>query len=210
MLIPAYIQDLINQGEGARLDFKQTVNNYSKIAKSIVSFANTHGGILLVGVRDNGTIGGVSPEEYKFVLQHAIEFYCRPQPNYHIVEWVAAGHTILECVIEEGQDKPYYAQGADEKLWVHVRVHYKCLLASKTTVDFMRQQASETPVEIEYGKVEQGILNLLQDREKITLKEACRKLNISYRRGSRTIVKLMSLGVIRSHTTEKEEYYTAT
>jgi predicted transcriptional regulator len=42
------------------------------------------------------------------------------------------------------------------------------------------------------------------------LKEACRKLNISYRRGSRTIVKLMSLGVIRSHTTEKEEYYTAT
>lgn len=50
------IKSLISKGEGVDLDFKQEIQNPRKIAKSMVSFANTQGGILLIGVRDNGSI----------------------------------------------------------------------------------------------------------------------------------------------------------
>ena len=209
MKVPKHISTLIRRGEDVTLDFKQTVNNYVKIAKSIVSFANTKGGTLLVGVRDNGTIAGVNPEEDRFVLQHALDFYCKPVPTYSIKEWVIGGKSILECTIESGTEKPYYSKDPEGKWWVYVRVKDKCLLASKTTVDFMHQKNSPNPIKIEYGKVEQGILELLNKQERVTLKEISKRLNISYRRASRTMVKLMSAGVIRSHTTEKAEFYTA-
>ena len=54
--IPPKIARLIEGGENSTLDFKQTVSNVHKIAKTMCSFANTKGGVLLIGVRDNGSI----------------------------------------------------------------------------------------------------------------------------------------------------------
>ena len=56
---PNYIEKLIEQGEHQHLDFKFAVNDSRKIARSLVAFANTTGGKLLIGVKDNGTIAGV-------------------------------------------------------------------------------------------------------------------------------------------------------
>jgi len=53
------IEQLIAQGEGPMLDFKKEISSVHRIAKSMVAFANHHGGTLLVGVNDNGSINGV-------------------------------------------------------------------------------------------------------------------------------------------------------
>src|SRR3546814_2454449 len=47
------IKTLILQGEGEQLDFKNRISNCAKIAKTLVAFANTKGGKLLVGVADD-------------------------------------------------------------------------------------------------------------------------------------------------------------
>jgi predicted HTH transcriptional regulator len=49
-----YIKNLIAEGEGQELDFKYHVSSASKIARTLVAFANTDGGRLLIGVKDNG------------------------------------------------------------------------------------------------------------------------------------------------------------
>lgn len=72
------LKKLIHRGEGEQLDFKQTITDPFKIAKTITSFANTRGGTLLIGVRDNKTIRGVDPEEEKYVLETAANVYCDP------------------------------------------------------------------------------------------------------------------------------------
>ncbi|MDY3842491.1 MAG: ATP-binding protein, partial [Prevotella sp.] len=59
----AYLQDLIAQGEHRQQDFKYKVQDAYKLAISVSAFANTAGGRLLIGVRDDGTIAGVSSEE---------------------------------------------------------------------------------------------------------------------------------------------------
>ena len=57
------IRKLILQGEGTTLDFKKTITNNEKIAKSLVAFANNKGGQLLIGVADDGSIKGVKSED---------------------------------------------------------------------------------------------------------------------------------------------------
>src|SRR5574341_1570241 len=47
---------LIREGEGLMVEFKEKYT--SKIDEDIVAFANTKGGVILLGVRDDRTIGG--------------------------------------------------------------------------------------------------------------------------------------------------------
>lgn len=201
------IKQLIDAGEGLTLDFKQQIQNPRKIAKSMVSFANTQGGVLLIGVRDNGSIGGIKSEEEVHMLELAASFHCKPEVPYSIEEIIIEGKTILKAHIPKGKDKPYYSRGEDDKWWVYVRVNDKCILASKTSVDFMRSQDKATQLSL--GNLEQGILRFIAENEKTTLPEICKKFNLGKRRSSRILVDLMKLQAIRSHTTEKAEFYTS-
>lgn len=196
------------QEEGISLDFKQSVSSAAKIAKTMVSFANTRGGILLIGVRDNKSISGVHSEDEKYLLDMAAHFYCKPELQISIHEHDVTGKTVLEVKVPEGLHKPYYAKDEEGKWWVYVRAADKSLLASKTTVDFLKRQTEQRPVNVEFGKIEQGILQYLTMNERITMAQICKMFNISRRRASRILVNLMSLDVIRSHTTEKVEFYT--
>ena len=54
-----YIQQLITEGEHVHQDFKFAISDARKIAKSLSAFANTGGGRLLIGVKDNGKIAGI-------------------------------------------------------------------------------------------------------------------------------------------------------
>lgn len=201
------IKQLIDAGEGLTLDFKQQIQNPRKIAKSMVSFANTQGGVLLIGVRDNGSIAGIKSEEEVHMLELAASFHSNPEVPYSIEEIIIEGKTILKAHIPKGKDKPYYSRGEDDKWWVYVRVNDKCILASKTSVDFMRSQDKATQLSL--GNLEQGILKFIAENEKTTLPEICKKFNLGKRRSSRILVDLMKLQAIRSHTTEKAEFYTS-
>jgi len=200
------IRKLIEQGEGVNLDFKQLVQNPSKIAKSMVSFANTHGGILLIGVRDNGSIAGVKTEEEFHMIDLAATFYSKPEIQFTVETHIIEGKSILLVNIPVGPDQPYYAKGEDEKWWVYVRVNDNCILASKTTVDFMH--AKKHAAKVTLGKIEQNVLSFLRDKERATQSELCKAFNMGNRRMGRILVDLMRIQAIRSHTFEKTEFYT--
>ena len=74
-----YIQKLIKEGEHQMLDFKFEISDSKKIARTLVAFANTDGGRLLIGVKDNGNISGIRSEEEKYMIQTAAESFCQPQ-----------------------------------------------------------------------------------------------------------------------------------
>ena len=198
----------ILRGEGETLDFKQEISNASKIAKTMVSFANHKGGKLLVGVRDNGSIAGVRSEDEKYMLDLAASFYCKPEIKIEIFEWNISGKTVLEAIIPEGDRKPYFAKDETGKWWVYIRVKDKSLLASKIVMDVLKRQSSKKGSLIQYSSKEQGLLDYLSKNERITLKEFCKLVNISRWRASRILVNLINAGIIRSHTTEKTEFYT--
>ena len=202
------IQELILKGEGDQLDFKKEISSKTRIAKTIVSFANHKGGTLLVGVNDDKTISGVKEEEERFMLEQAAGFFCKPEITLSITEWKLGKKTILEAVIPNGTDKPYYAKDEDGKWWVHIRVKDQSLLASKVVVDVLRRQGSKENTVIEYSSKEKALLDYLNSNQRITIKEYCKLINISRWRAIKIIVNLVSVGVLRSHNTEKTEFYT--
>ena len=49
----------------------------------------------------------------------------------------------------------------------------------------------------------------LENDNRATIKDICKVLNLTRKRAQRVLVDLVLSGLIRIHTTEKEEYYTA-
>jgi len=206
--IPPKIAKLIEGGENSTLDFKQTVSNVHKIAKTMCSFANTKGGILLIGVRDNGSIAGIKSEDEIYMLDLAAQFYCKPALNIEIELWKIGNKEIVECKIPLGKEQPYFAQSEDKKWWAYVRVNDKSLLASKVVLDVMKRNHPKKNTFIKYSSKEKALLEYLKKNERITLQEYRKMLNISKHRASKILVNLISTGIIRNHTTEKTEFYT--
>src|SRR3954454_21761499 len=51
------LEILLQEGEGTTLEFKEGLS--SSFARELVALANTLGGKILLGVRDNGTVAGI-------------------------------------------------------------------------------------------------------------------------------------------------------
>lgn len=80
------ILQLIAAGEGQTVEFKRDISQRSDTAGELIAFANTTGGILLVGVADDGQIVGVpNPNEAMDALANLSRNNCRPA-LYPIIE----------------------------------------------------------------------------------------------------------------------------
>ncbi|MCK7530152.1 MAG: ATP-binding protein [Marinilabiliales bacterium] len=78
-----YINALIQLGENQRLDFKFEISDAKKMARTFSAFANTDGGKLLIGVKDNGRITGIRSEEEIYMAESSAHLYCKPAVEYH-------------------------------------------------------------------------------------------------------------------------------
>ncbi len=55
------LKNIINNGESETVEFKQSFNK--SVIETIVAFSNSKGGKILIGLKDDGTIIGVSITE---------------------------------------------------------------------------------------------------------------------------------------------------
>ncbi|WP_018477904.1 AlbA family DNA-binding domain-containing protein [Pontibacter roseus] len=201
------IQRLILQGENDQVDFKQRVTQPDKIARTLVSFANTRGGTILIGVKDNGRVCGVDPEEEKHTLQLAASFYCDPPLALLYEEVELDGLTILKVIIPESRHKPHFAKVKEDDWRGYVRVKDTSVQTSKM-VDKVLQAEEPAFEHIPLDRHEQAALDYLALNRRVTLRQYMKLANLSERRAYRILVKLVLHGYLRLHDKEKEEYYT--
>jgi len=118
------LPELIAQGEGEELEFKQKTTHPHRIARTLVSLANTRGGKVLVGVDDAGRVVGVrDAEEELFVLRDAAQHYVEPPLTALRFEEVEAdSRTVVVVTVPESPYKPHRAQVAPDDWRGYVRV----------------------------------------------------------------------------------------
>ena len=203
------VKKLIFEGEGVKVDFKKTITSCEKIAKTMVSFTNNKGGVLLIGVADDGTIKGVkNDDEERYMITKAAHFFARPALEPKFEEVYYDDKMVLVVEIPESTIKPHYALADDGKWWVYVRVKDKSVLASKVVVDVLKRKSEKEGVLLKYSDQEKSLLEYLLKFPRITIKECCELLKISRPKAQRLLVNLILSGVIKINTSEKEEFYT--
>ena len=201
------VRRMILRGENDTVDFKQRITKPDKIARTLVSFANTRGGIILVGVKDNGYICGIDPEEELHTLRLASEHYCDPPVALDYEEVESDDRTVLVVTVHESKSKPHFAKVKEDDWRGYVRVKD----TSVQTSDLVNKTLlNEHPVfeKLPLDRHENAVLEYLQTAPRITLKQYMKLANLSQRRAYRTLVKLVIHGYLRLHDKEKEDYYT--
>lgn len=207
MTIPDFIR-LVKTGEGSYLEFKRTISSPEKVAREIAAFANTRGGILLIGVNDNKSVVGVeSFYEEEMALEKALDYYCQPPVDADIEILPYYERELIIVRIPEAERKPV-AVDADGKRTVYIRDKDKSVQASKEVAAVLRNSTSSSGIKFEYGPNEQRLFRYLGEYDRITVSEFANLVNISQRRASRVLTNLVSAGVLRLFTHEKQEFFT--
>ena len=193
-----YIEGLIEQGEHEHQDFKYQITDARKIARSISAFANNSGGHLLVGVKDNGNIVGVSSDEEIYMIEQAAQMYCQPEQQVKFKVFRVGGKNVLKVDIDEAQSKPVKAQDDNAQWRAYYRVADENVLASATHVKVMRRTTTKAPTDvvIKLSEKEELLLNYLQSHGGITMSGFERLAHISFMSAQRTVVKLCDMGII--------------
>jgi predicted HTH transcriptional regulator len=205
--LSSYIQDLIDQGEHQQLDFKFEISDARKIARTLSAFANTDGGRLLVGVKDNGKIAGVRSEEEYHMIEAAAQMYCKPEMIFETRKWSILGKTILEVKISPAEKKPCLAL-SDENRWLaYVRVHDQNIRANSVLMKVWRKDQRKKGILIEYNQAEKTLLNYLEENGEISISKFCRLSKISRKHAEELLAKLIALQVIRIDLSEKGAIY---
>ncbi|MEW6196133.1 MAG: ATP-binding protein [Bacteroidota bacterium] len=208
------ILQLIEQGEGLRIEFKQRFSTFEKIAKEMIAFANTSGGFILLGVDDDKSIYGIASEKSDLELvKETAERYCEPKVDYRIETAEIKKKDILIIEIVESKIKPHRLQDYKNELdlntaQVYVRINDKSVLASKEMIKLMQTQTSGKSLnKYEVGPKEKFVFEFLDKYEKITVKELSKSANISERRASRTLIKLVRANLLLIHTKDNGENF---
>lgn len=206
------LHNLIRRGEGEQLEFKKRTTHPTRISRTLVSLANTHGGQVLVGVDDDGRVVGVrDAEEEIYLLRQAAEHYADPPLTLKIKEIEEEGRTILIVTVPESTHKPHRAQVADGDWRGYVRVRDESVQTSQLTERVLERTdhlAMPRLEKLPLNKEELAVLAYLRQHPRITLPQYMKLLNIGQRRAYRTLIKLTLHGYIKHHDKEKEVYYT--
>ena len=169
-----YIQQLVAEGEHIHQDFKFEISDARKIAKSISAFANTEGGRLLVGIKDNGKIAGIRSEEEIYMIEAAAEMYCQPSVEIKTNTHTAEGRTILEVYIDESHNKPVYAIDEANKSKAYIRIKDENILASPVHLRMWQHSQKKEGTVVCFTEKEQQLLDILKEKGKLTLNQCCK------------------------------------
>lgn len=100
--------DILAQGENSSVEFKTADLRPESLAKEMVAFANGSGGIIIIGVADNGELLGCPSDSIseEWVMNIARNNLVPPLiPLYEEIE--AVGKRFCLVQVPKGSDKPY-------------------------------------------------------------------------------------------------------
>ena len=119
------IKELIKQGENKRVEFKEQLPKNESIVKTIISFSNTSGGQLIIGVSDNRELIGID-EANIFELQDKISSLifdrCTPNILPEIYTFNLEGKLLLVIEVFRGNLLPYYLKKEGKNNGTYIRV----------------------------------------------------------------------------------------
>lgn len=193
------LKELVLRGEGRFLEFKKKTDNPEKIVKEMVAFANSGGGVLLVGVSDNGELAGLkNPEGDLYIIKKTFNNHVVPKFTWKAdVSPLNARLSVIRISIPESRKKPHYFRPAPGKYGhAYIRIEDQCVRASREVRNLMKMRKYSKGTMLRLGESEQAVLKAVDKTGEITLNEAVRITRFPKRKTSALLVKLAATGIL--------------
>lgn len=103
------VQELIRRGESQTVEFKEGITE-NTLAEAVVAFANTDGGLIIVGVDNNSKAVGFrhEPSKIRDTISHMIGSLCEPPPRFDTESVTLEGNIqVLMIRVPKGNERPY-------------------------------------------------------------------------------------------------------
>lgn len=205
--MPSYIKKLISEGEHQQLDFKFGVTDSKKIARTLAAFANTDGGRLLLGVKDNGAIAGVRSDEEYYMMEAGAYLYCKPPVSFEMHEWEESGKNVLEIIVHKS-DNVHSAPDKDGNYKVFIRVGDQNFMANGVLLKVWKKRKNKAGVTIKFTDTERALIEYLVKNPKITISTFKKISRLSIKRCEHILADFIVLDIIKINFAETGVYYT--
>lgn len=130
--------------ESSRLEFKSIIPASVKIIRTIIGFCNAKGGKLVIGVKDDGTIQGISEDDAHQAMEcldHAIYEACTPPILPLVYQQRVDGKVLLIIEVSSGTNKPYYQKSLGLSEGTFVRLGRSIVKADADIIEELKWQA---------------------------------------------------------------------
>ncbi|MDX8549684.1 putative DNA binding domain-containing protein [Methanospirillum sp. J.3.6.1-F.2.7.3] len=124
--------EIISHGENSGVQFKRDGIRPEQLAKEIVALANHRGGMILLGVEDDGTISGIQRDDLEtWIFDTVFARYVHPMilPFYETVQ-IDSDKKVAIISFPEGTSKPYVLRNNDREE-IYIRAGSTSRLATR-------------------------------------------------------------------------------
>ncbi len=102
------VKEIIREGESETVEFKEGLN-IREILETVCAFANSKGGVIIIGVSDDGAIRGINIGKGTVEsIVNSITNEIRPKIYPEVSVLFVDGKGIIKVVVPEGDKKPYF------------------------------------------------------------------------------------------------------
>lgn len=190
-----YLQSLIQEGEHQQQDFKYRVDDACKLAQSVSAFANTDGGRLLIGVRDDGRIAGVRSEEEIYVMHKAAYKFCQPEASIRFDTYHADGNAVVVATVLPSDKRPICAQDEKGQMRAYIRIKDENIVASPVLFTLWRESQKPQGAIITYDDDIRRLLEVMQGQQ--TLNQIVKRTRLPRHKVITLLACLIRFGTVK-------------
>ena len=200
-----YLLNLISEGEHQQQDFKYRVDDARKLARSVSAFANTDGGRLLIGVRDDGHIAGVRTEGEIYVMHQAAYKYCQPEASIQFDTYHAEGNAVVIATVPPSNKRPICAPDEDGRMRAYIRIKDENIVASPVLFTLLKESQQPQGAMITYNDDIRRLLGIMEGQ--LTLKQIVRLARLPRHKVVTLLAHLTRFGTVRWEYKEQEFFF---
>jgi predicted HTH transcriptional regulator len=190
-----YLLSLISEGEHQQQDFKYRVDDACKLARSVSAFANTDGGRLLIGIRDDGRIAGVRSEGEIYVMHQAAYKYCQPEASIQFDTYHADGNAIVIATVPPSSKRPVCAPDENGRMRAYIRINDENIVASPVLFTLWKESQRPQGAMITYDEDIRRLLEVMQGQ--LTLNQIIKLSRLPRHKVITLLAHLLRFGTVK-------------
>jgi predicted HTH transcriptional regulator len=203
----------LQRGESSRVEFKRKLPRDERAARTLCAFANTRGGLLLVGITDRGRVHGVHhADEVTATLERISHQWIEPELEVELQVLEVDGPRVVACSVPCSKVRPHALLLPDGERRFLVRVGASNRPADGPTLRALKVAKRSTRGLTPFERAVLEWVGAQAHKSShpggtATVARFARGANVGEARARRSFVRLETLGLLLGHGAGRARIY---